>query len=222
MWLASGEMVFRGSETIGENVGSASKLARKGKLRNIFIGNASRLLRALGKDSAVITILLCLLAGLHLWQEASTSLLAHEHMRFEGTRGESNDVVALGNEGHAIRGPPSYLPLAQHLKNINQTRKKTSLQDMVYGAQKRTLSDLKPTDNRDLFGCEECTANSKLISRSKIESKKYLNVAQVIMKVITFYNISSMLTLPCAEEIHWVLPLVKTLRVSIGCFRLGD
>lgn len=110
--------------------------------------------------------------------------------------------------------PPSYLPLAQHLKNINGQKKRPSLRDMVYGSQRRSLPDLKGTNNKDLKKCARCVLNSIQLSAEEIPSEKQLKLGRTLMTLVRFYNVSSMVMMPCISEGEWIFSVVKALRVS--------
>lgn len=128
-------------------------------------------------------------------------------------------VAKKEEERHNMRemrssGPPSYLPLAQHLKHMNYSRRVVSLRDMVFGAEKRTYPDLEPTRNSDLLNCEECSKNCKALGVNIPYVDHQLQIARLAVRLVTFYNFSSMLILPCVEEMNWIVPLTAGIRVS--------
>lgn len=111
--------------------------------------------------------------------------------------------------------PPSYLPLAQHLKQVKTSKKlKPSLRDMVFGSQRRTLPDLRSTNNRDLKSCSKCMINHVQLQDREMPTKNHIRLARTIISLVTFYNISSMLMIPCIPEAHWIFAVIKAIQVS--------
>lgn len=112
------------------------------------------------------------------------------------------------------RAPPPYLPLAQHLKFLESNPRRTSLQDMDYGPHRSSKTDLKETGTSDLKDCSTCGANENRASLSNIHSRKYKDLARLLVKLISFHNIKSMITFPCATETLWIFTFVEAMKVS--------
>lgn len=206
-----------------ESFGSHSKLKRKSRAVQVLLKSSRRFIGFFGRDSSLLTLLFTLVLFLHFRQELhgilEKSYVFSAPINGIGAEHDVHDV-SPGSTGKAQQpGPPSYLPLAQHLKNINVnfTQLKPSLQDMVYGMQRRTQPDLRPTNNRDLDNCGKCKRTVDRVLRSMFFSKKQLKLARSLLTLIAFYDISSIVTIPCYEDAHWVLPLVKATRVSDIC-----
>lgn len=200
-----------------ESFGSQSKLKRKSRAIQMLLKSSRRFGSFCSRDSSLLTLLFTLTLFLHFRQDMSVMFEKDSSLSYPMNGSGAHDEVSPGSPGKPQQsGPPSYLPLAQHLKNINInfTEHKPSLQDMVYGIQRRTQRDLKPTNNTDLDSCGKCKRTLEQVLRSTFFSKKQLNLVRSLLKLITFYNISSMVTIPCSEVAHWVLPLVKATRVS--------
>lgn len=197
-----------------ESPGSNSKLRRRPKAKHTFCKTSRRVLRWIVRDGPVLSVLLFTTTVVQLGQR-----LRHNGSFFEriSTNIESaHDHHAQNIMVQQTFRPPSYLPLAQHLRHINMTKNSPSLQDMTYGVQRNTQPDLKPTSNKDLDSCGRCKRNSKCLLKSTFLSPKTLKLARTIAKIVTFYDVSTMLVLPCAEEVHWILPLVKVIRVCMA------
>lgn len=200
-----------------ESFGSRSKLKRRYNFNHAFCKISKRLLRWVARDGTILSVLILLIIAIQLGErvELIVSYLKMEPSKAGDIRGQHIQNIAV----QQATGPPSYLPLAQHLRNINSTKNSPSLQDMAYGVQKKTQPDLRPTNNNDLDNCGRCRRNCKRLLKSTFASSKNLKLAQIITKVITFYDVSSMLVIPCEKEVRWLLPLFKTIRVrTVGSF----
>lgn len=195
-----------------ESLGSHSKLKRKSRVSQVFMKSLRRFIAFVVRDTSLLLLLFSLTLFLHFRQDLY-GLLENEFSLSAPPISFARDQDDAPDKAHEM-GPPSYLPLAQHLKNINVTENKPSLQDMVYGIQRRTHPDLKSTNNKDLDQCAKCRGTVEQVLQSTFLSKKHLKLARAVLKLIAFYDITSMVTIPCSEEAHWVLPLVKAMRVS--------
>lgn len=199
------------SDRRNEPSGSHSKLRRKSRLIHTTFRSIRRVGNYVARDTSLLLLFFALSLFFHFRADIH-GLLEKEFTQSTSTsKLDSNQDYSSGKTQDD--GPPSYLPLAQHLKNINISDNKPSLSDMVYGVQRRTQPDLKSTNNKDLDKCVKCRGTTNMILQSTFLSKKHLKLARALLKLIAFYEITSMVTIPCSEEAHWVLPLVKATRV---------
>lgn len=203
------------------SIGNHSGHKRRSELNHVFCKTSKRLIKWVVRDGTVLSVLALLAIVIQLGQRMQTiaSFLQRDSTEIDTMPGQHIRNIAV----QQASGPPSYLPLAQHLRNINLTGRSPSLQDMAYGAQRKTQPDLMPTNNDDLNNCGRCKRNYKRLLKSNFASSKSLKLVRTIAKVITFYDISSMLVVPCEKEVHWLLPLVKAVRVravGVVCSKL--
>lgn len=111
--------------------------------------------------------------------------------------------------------PPSYLPLTQHLNSIRSRAHKPSLEDMTYGIQRKSQPDLPVSANSDIENCEPCVKNVERLNSGSFSMSQEIALAQHFIKLVTFYNISSVLMFPCIGDVNWLLPVTKKLKVRL-------
>lgn len=195
------------------SVGSESKLRRRSRIYLFFRSVIRRLTNTSGIENASLFFFVLFLSLSH-WQHGTSIFFQQASTVYSTHEGKVQTSALIPNHSFN-QGPPAYLPLAQHLKNINVKKGKPSLEDMIYGSQKRTLPDLAPTFNRELFACNDCLKASKFITMNKIPSRRKLYLARHLFRIVAQYQIASILVFPCAHEAKWLLPTVKAIRVRI-------
>lgn len=172
-----------------------------------------RVFRSTFREVSLLFLLLLLISVIVilLFHEDLFILIAKKPARDRG----SYDIVVKAEAEKAVTGMsfPPYLPLAQHLKNLKIYKREPSLQDMVYGEQKRTKPDLKPTNNQDLQKCGKCKQVLDDVLRFSLNSEGDMKLARHLLQFISYYEMSSIVTIPCVEDAHWVLQVVKAIRV---------
>lgn len=165
------------------------------------------------RDASFIFFLLLILVLFHFQNRIMmvSSTRVFNRGRDNRQRGERTERASSTQER---RPPPPYLPLAQHLRFLESKPRRTSLQDMNYGPHRASQTDLKETDTSDLNDCHVCLANENRASLSRILSKKHKDLARLLVQLISFHNIKSMITFPCATETLWIFTFVEAMKVS--------
>ena len=190
--------------------GSQSKLRRSSRLR---YPSSHPLFRFFRKELALLSLFTFVMVALQLRSRVSI-FEAYTSAYFE-THDIRKSLVtpSLEHRKLAAASYPSYLPISQHLKTLNLTKKKPSLEDMVYGSQRRSLPDLGSTDNRDLKDCLQCTEHAQEVREADIPVKAKFHLAKILIRLFAYYDIASLMTFPCADEIQWLFPVVKIMKV---------
>lgn len=192
---------------LNTSLGSNSKLRRKPKWVQLISMSPFRLFL---QDYTCLLLLTTIFTMLQIY-ERMCSLESTANTQVETDR--LNFGMLSNSLGRKSSDPPSYLPLAQHLRNTNVTKLRPSLEDMVYGSQRRTRSDLLPTLNSDMDSSGDFRYMNKRLDMLKIDTMSNRRLARILLRIVSFYKIKSVMTMPCEKETTWMFQLVHLMKV---------
>lgn len=193
---------------LNNSLGSNSKLRRRPKWVQLLSMSPFRLFL---QDYTCLVLLITIFTMLQIYERRCSFSTVNTQV---GTDSLSFGILS-NSLGRKSSDPPSYLPLAQHLRNTNVTKLRPSLEDMVYGSQRRTRSDLPPTLNSDLDSSSDFRYMNKRMDMLKIGSKSNRRLARILLKIVSFYKIKSVMTITCEQETSWIFQFAHLMKVRI-------